>query len=195
MFLGKRREKEKAEEVAFREQVIQQLQVLAKEMNNTGEVVSELRSDVKQNGKDISRHSMALEDCLDMLEELKEDREQVQKQIKDVTQEREKLLGLFFTYQEQLWNMRAYAAENDSLWYQQLLLVEKVIGDSVLSCGITAIAETGCAVNYEFHDVLEVKDTEDPYKDRTVAAIVKPGYLYKGTVRQKAKVKAYRLRT
>ena len=189
MLFGKR----KAERELLCGQFTEQLQALTEEVREGREALAELGREVKQNGTDISRHDMALEDCLDMLEEWKEDRDQERKRRQELEQEREKLLTLFQTYQEQLWDMKTYAREKDAVWYQQLLLLEKAVQESMLMSGLTEINQTGCAVNYELHEVIEVRDTEDVHRDRTVAAIYRPGCLYQGKVRKKARVAAFRL--
>ncbi len=189
MFFKKKTE----EEALYRRQVLEQIHVLAEEVRDGKEVLASLCSDVKQNGKDISRHDMALEDCLDMLEECKEDRERAQRQEQAMVQEQNKLLDLLFAYQEHLWNMKAYAKKNDPRWHQQLLLVERGVQEQMHACEFAVVADTGCAVNYELHEVIEVLDTEDVQRDRTVAVVYNPGYLYQGKVRKKAKVAAYRL--
>ena len=185
--------KRKAEKEAFHQQIMEQLHVLMGELQEEKNLLTTLSKDVEQNGIDISRHDMALEDCLDMLEELEKERVCQQKQRQSLEQEREKLLQMFRTYQEQLWNMKSYAEKNDAIWHQQLLLVEKMVQERMLSSGITAIDRTDCAVDYELHEVIEIKETEDINRDRTVAAVYRPGYLYRGEVRQKAQVAAYHL--
>ncbi len=189
MLFGKR----KAERESLYRQIAGQLQALTEEVREGREALAELGREVRQNGTDISRHDMALEDCLDMLEEWKEVGDHERKRRQELEQEREKLLRVFQTYQEQLWDMKTYAGEKDSVWHQQLLLMEKTAQESMLMSGLTEINQTGCAVNYELHEVIEVRDTEDAHRDRTVAAIYRPGYLYQGKVRKKARVAAFRL--
>lgn len=188
-FFGKRKE---AKELLHK-QMMEQFDVLIGEIQVEKNMLTTLSKDVKQNGTDISRHDMALEDCLDMLEEWGKERVYEQKQRQSLEQEREKLLQMLGTYQEQLWNMKTYAEKNDSAWHQQLLLVEKVVQEKMVFSGITAIDRTDCVVNYELHEVIELIDTEDMNRDRTVAVVYRPGYLYRGEVRKKAQVAAYHL--
>lgn len=63
------------------------------------------------------------------------------------------------------------------------------------SCGITVIAECGAAVDYSLHEVIEAVDTKDAALNKTVASVYRPGYCYKGTVKKKAQVSAYRTAT
>ena len=193
MFFWKKRSTEKKVEETFHKQLMEQFQILSRELKDEKDAISALCSDVKQNGKDILRHGMALEDCVEMLEEWNSDKEQARKQKQEARKEQEKLLGLCSAYQEQLWSMKRYAKEHDAFWYQQLLLMEKVIEESMIASGITMITKTDCAVNYELHEVMEIRETEEPHKDKVVADIVRPGYCYKGEVRQKAKVVVYRV--
>lgn len=185
--------KRKESKELLHKQMMEQFDVLIGEIQVEKNMLTTLSKDVKQNGTDISRHDMALEDCLDMLEEWGKERVYEQKQRQSLEQEREKLLQMLGTYQEQLWNMKTYAEKNDSAWHQQLLLVEKVVQEKMVFSGITAIDRTDCVVNYELHEVIELIDTEDMNRDRTVAVIYKPGYLYRGEVRKKAQVAVYHL--
>lgn len=185
--------KRKESKELLHKQMMEQFDVLIGEIQVEKNMLTTLSKDVKQNGTDISRHDMALEDCLDMLEEWGKERVYEQKQRQSLEQEREKLLQMLGTYQEQLWNMKTYAEKNDSAWHQQLLLVEKVVQEKMVFSGITAIDRTDCVVNYELHEVIELIDTEDMNRDRTVAVVYKPGYLYRGEVRKKAQVAVYHL--
>lgn len=191
MLFWKKRSTEKEIEETLYKQLMEQFQILSGELKDGKDAISALCSDVKQNGKDILRHGMALEDCVEMLEEWNNDKEQVRKQKQEAKKEQEKLLGVCSAYQEQLWSMQRYAKEHDDFWYQQLLLMEKVMEESMIVSGITLITKTDCVVNYELHEVIEIRETEEPHKDKVVADIVRPGYCYKGEVRRKAKVVVY----
>ena len=60
-------------------------------------------------------------------------------------------------------------------------------------CGISPVeGEAGKTVDYAVHEVVEVIETQESQKDKTVATVYRPGYVYQGNVRKKAQVAAYR---
>lgn len=190
--LHRNNEKE-AEEKAFRQKTEEMLTRLEGEMRKEQEILGTLSQDVKQTGADVRRHDMALEDCLDALDEQQEEKRRSQKQIRKLEEDKENLLGLLAVYQEQLWGMKKYAEQKDSAWFRQLGLVEKAAEGGRLSCGIAWIEEAGVKVDYALHDVIDVRAASGPEQDMQVAEVYSPGCIYQGNVKKKAKVAAYRL--
>lgn len=188
----KKNEKEAAETV-FRQKTEESLAKLAKEVKQGQELLEKLSQDVRQAGSDVRRHDMALEDCLEALEEQQEAEKQGQKQVRKLEAEQEKLLKLLAVYQEQLWGMKRYAEQKDPAWLTQLELVEKAAEGSRLSCGIAWIEETGVQVDYELHEVIEARAVSQEQMDMRVAEVYSPGMICQGSVRKKARVAAYRL--
>lgn len=188
----KNNEKEAAETV-FRQKTEESLAKLAKEVKQGQELLEKLSQDVRQAGSDVRRHDMALEDCLEALEEQQEAEKQGQKQVRKLEAEQEKLLKLLAVYQEQLWGMKRYAEQKDPAWLTQLELVEKAAEGSRLSCGIAWIEETGVQVDYELHEVIEARAVSQEQMDMRVAEVYSPGMICQGSVRKKARVAAYRL--
>lgn len=188
----KNNEKEAAE-TAFRQKTEESLAKLAKEVKQGQELLEKLSQDVRQAGSDVRRHDMALEDCLEALEEQQEAEKQGQKQVRKLEAEQEKLLKLLAVYQEQLWGMKRYAEQKDPAWLTQLELVEKAAEGSRLSCGIAWIEETGVQVDYELHEVIEARAVSQEQMDMRVAEVYSPGMICQGSVRKKARVAAYRL--
>lgn len=184
----KNNEKEAAETV-FRQKTEESLAKLAKEVKQGQELLEKLSQDVRQAGSDVRRHDMALEDCLEALEEQQE----AEKQVRKLEAEQEKLLKLLAVYQEQLWGMKRYAEQKDPAWLTQLELVEKAAEGSRLSCGIAWIEETGVQVDYELHEVIEARAVSQEQMDMRVAEVYSPGMICQGSVRKKARVAAYRL--
>lgn len=186
----KKEEKEKEEQ--FRQRMDEMLGKLMDENTKGQERLEKLSGEILQNRADIRKHDMALEDCLDALAEQQESETQSQKRIRELEDAQEKLLRVVESYQEQMWDMRRYAAKNDPAWLSQLELSESAVKGKMISGGITLIDETGVEVDYRYHEVIEVRDTAEALKARTVAEIFYPGYAYKGMVKKKAKVAAYR---
>lgn len=186
-------EEKEAEERAFRQKAEDMLTKLAGEMKNAQELTESLAQDVRQAGADVRRHDMALEDCLDALEEQQEEQRQSRKQIRKLEAEQEKLLKLLAVYQEQLWGMKRYAGQNAPEWLSQLELVEKTAESSRLSCGVAWIDAAEVPVDYELHDVIEARTVSEEAMDKRVAEIYSPGLIFQGNVIRKARVAAYRL--
>ena len=132
-------EEKEAEERAFRQKTEEMLTKLTEEMKKGQELSETLSQDVRQVGSDIRRHDMALEDCLDALEEQQEEQKESRKQIRKLEAEQEKLLKLLSVYREQLWGMKQYAQQNAPEWLSQLELMEKAAEGARLSRGITWI--------------------------------------------------------
>ncbi len=141
----------------------------------------------------IQKHDMAIEDLLDEWEEKHSDEEMVQKQLLDYQKNEKQLLALFEAYQEQFFNLKRFAGTKDATWTKQITLMEQTLEHYRQLCGIIMIEECNTAVDYDLHEVIEAVSTTDSSKDKTVAAIYRCGYLYKGEVKQKAQVSAYRL--
>ena len=141
------------------------------------------------------KHDMAIEDLLDEWAEKRSAKEMAQKQLSDYSQREKRLLELFEAYQEQFWNLKHFADSKDTAWAEQIALMEKNLEHFRQLCGICIIGECGTEINYDLHEAIKAVSTTDPSKDKTVAAIYSCGYIYKGTVKKKAQVSAYRLET
>lgn len=143
---------------------------------------------------DIQKHDMAIEDLLDELEENSSGKTEHAECIRQSEHTESQLLGLFEAYLEQFWSLRHFAASRDDSWAAQINLMEEALEPYRRSCQISVIEDCGAKVSYELHEVIDTAETSDPALDKTIADIYCCGYLYKGTVRKKAKVSAYRLK-
>ncbi len=186
-------EEKETEERAFRQKTEEMLSKLTEEMKKGQEAAETLSQDVRQVGSDVRRHDMALEDCLDALEEQQEEQKESRKQIRKLEAEQEKLLKLLSVYREQLWGMKQYAQQNAPEWLSQLELMEKAAEGARLSSGIAWIEEAGVQVDYALHEVIEARAVSEEEKDMRVAQVYSPGMLRHGEVIKKARVAAYRL--
>lgn len=159
--------------------------------------VSDLKTcldrNIRQLQSDIRKHDMAVEDLLDEWEDQKTGQDSLQKHIQESARTELLLLQLFESYQTQFWNLKHFASEKDSSWSEQIAFMEETLGQYRSSCQISMIQDCGVAVDYELHDVIDAVRTSDPALDKTVAGIYQCGYFYKGTVKKKARVSAYRL--
>lgn len=143
----------------------------------------------------IQKHDMALEDLLDEWEERQSDEQAVQGRMKELEQNEARLLTLVEAFQEQFWSLKRFAISNqDTALSAQAALMEQSLERSNRLCGIHVIQECGIEVDYNLYEIIEAIDTDDPSLDKKIADIYQCGYIYKGTVKKKAKASAYRLR-
>ena len=192
IFSFRNKEEKEAREQMFKQKVEERLSQLLEKKDEERSLMEALSKEVRQNSADIRRHDMSLEDCLEMLEKRQEEERLGRERVKEFEEERTGLLKLIEVYQEQLWNMRRYAAKHDPAWIPQLELSSEAVKGKEDLCGVVRIEETGGRVDYELHEVIEVRETAQEEQTQTVAKVCHPGYIYRGKVRRKAKVIAYR---
>lgn len=166
--------------------------------NNINQKITNLDSGIHQQLSGfhsiIQKHDMVLEDLLDEWEERKSDAQAVQDRFAQMEQNETQLLALIEASQEQFWSLKRFAESNqDTALSTQVALIEKSLERSRLVCGIHLIQECGVDVDYSLHEIVEAIDTDDPTLDKKIADIYRCGYIYKGTVKKKAKAAAYRL--
>lgn len=178
------------EKIRLLENNLQKSENITVDKNNQVEIISQNVTNLQST---IQKHDMAIEDLLDEWEERRSDEEIVQKQISDCQKNEKQLLALFEAYQEQFFNLKRFADTKDSTWAEQIALMEQTLEHYRKLCGIVMIEECDIAVDYDLHEVIEAVSTTAPSKDKTVAAIYRCGYLYKGEIKRKAQVSAYRL--
>lgn len=193
IFSFRRKNGNETQEERFRRSMDRQLSELLGKKEEELSLLQTISREVRQNSADIRKHDMALEDCLEALEEQQEKEAQGRKRIEELEEERDRLLKLLEVYQEQVWSMRRYASEHDPAWMPQLEISKEAVKGKENLCGIARIEETGVRVDYDIHEVIEARETADGGMAQTVAEVCRPGYLYKGEVKRKAKVIAYRL--
>lgn len=140
----------------------------------------------------IQKHDMSIEDLLDELEDWRSEEKETREQIRGLKQTEDRLLELFGAYQEQFFQLQRFAAGKDAGWSEQLALIEKNLENFRRSCGIHVIHEKDVMADTALHEVIKTIDTNDPDRDKTVAEVYLCGYLYKGQVKKKAQVAAYR---
>lgn len=157
------------------------------------ELKEEWKKEIQGLGTEVRKHNMTLEDTLDELEQQSEEETESRKQLRQIEKERDQLLGLVGAYEEQIWSMRNFVGEQNEMFLNQMKLMERVLQGNRMPCGITLIAEMEGQVDYRLYEVIEAVDTTEAEKDRTIARIYSPGYLYHGKVIRKAKVAAYRV--
>lgn len=146
---------------------------------------------------ELQKHNMALEDTLDMLQEREEKESLQEKRIGELEQAEGALLELLSCYQGQMRLIGRYMEENPetgSAWQNQLRLMEEEVEKRMAACGLEELTGCGKRVDYETHEVVEAVETDREELALTVAKVYSSGYSYKGHVKKKAEVAAYRLR-
>lgn len=166
--------------------------------NNLNQKITDLDSGINEHLSGfhsiIQKHDMALEDLLDEWEERQSDEQTVQNRFEEMKQNESQLLALIEASQEQFWSLKRFAESNqDTALSAQVTFMEQSLERSRLLCGIHVIQESGVDVDYSLHEIVEAVDTDDPTLDKKIATIYCCGYIYKGTVKKKAKAAAYRL--
>lgn len=154
--------------------------------------VQVLQQETQQFGKEIKKHNVAVENLLDDLEQKMEEEQTVKELRTEREKERENFLSLFEVYQEHFWQMKNFAKDRNEALYKQLAMMEKNMQNSQNFCGITVTGEEGEKVDYDMYEVVEAVETTDISKDKKVARIYGPGYLYQGKVKKRAKAAVYR---
>lgn len=145
--------------------------------------------------KAVSEQGMSIEDLLEEWNGLKAEDDNVKERFCECAQDEQRLLELFEAYQEQLFNLKRFALDRDVSWADQIGMMEEHLEHYRRMCAISVIGECGVEVNYDLHEVIEAVDTDRQDLDRKIADIYCCGYLYKGKVRRKAQVAAYRFRS
>lgn len=140
----------------------------------------------------VNKHDMAIDDLLDEWEEKSSDESSTQKLLQECRQNENQLLELFEAYLEQFWNLKHFADTKGEAWADQMTLMGKKLEHYHQLYGISVIKECGVEVDYNLHEIIKAVDTPEPGQDKTVAEIYHCGYIYKGKVRKKATVSAYR---
>lgn len=186
-------------EVALKEVLERAFEQLHLALADTRLATEEMNQAVKKGNLDIGKHDMALEDMLELLDGKLESEHFMSNRIKELEESEEKLLLLMADYEEQMFLIDGCVknisgtGSGGSAWAEQLDSVRGKLFEHMNTCGITVIADTHQMVNYEYHEVIQVVDTEEAALSRTVLEIYSPGFIYKGRVLKRAKVAAYRL--
>ena len=185
--------KKRTDHAALAQEKLSVLDSLQTDVRSLLQTIGQLESRLDGLHSDVHKHDMAIEDLLDEWDEKKSDEKEVQAQLQEASQTETLLLSMFETYQEQFWSLRHYADSNkDEAWAAQLALMEKTLERCRHSCAIDVIQDCGVSVDYQLHDVIEAVECADPALDKTVAQVYRCGYLYKGKVRKKARIAAYK---
>lgn len=183
MFMGKKQYEKLLRDMEDRTE--EKWQTIARGIEETNRNIGQLKAAVQ-------KHDMAIEDLLEEWEDKESEKECLRKRIHDSEQAENLLLELFESYQEQFWNLKRFAQKRDEAWSAQMALMERKLESSRQLCGVSIIETCKTEVDYQLHEVIGVVDTTEQEKDKRIAEMINWGYLYKGKVKKKAQVTAYR---
>lgn len=172
--------------------VEEKLQAIAGSVEKDGRGLEKIEQNIEQLKAAVQKHDMAIEDLLEEWEDKETQKDGFRERLHDCEQSENLLLELFESYQEQFWNLKRFASQKEEAWSAQMALMEQKLAHCRQLCGISIIETCGTEVDYQLHEVIGVVDTTDREKDRMIAEIINWGYLYKGRVKRKAQVAAYR---
>lgn len=190
MFINKRKYEELLQRLENK--LEEKFREIAGEWNEGSRKLEEIDRSIGQLRTAVQKHDMSMEDLLEKWEDKESERDGIRKQTLEYEQSENMLLGLFESYQEQFWNLKRFADRKDEALSAQMALMEQKLENCRQLCGISIIEECGTEVDYDLHEVIEAVDTAEQDKDKLVAGIINWGYLYKGKVKKKARVTAFR---
>ncbi|MCI6996115.1 MAG: nucleotide exchange factor GrpE [Oliverpabstia sp.] len=191
MLFGKKK-KEEGETSELLKQLGEKIDNSSKLYDASLHKVEQMQQQMNDFEKTLKRHDMSLEDLLDEWSERQSDESQIRDQMRSLRETEEKFLKLFEVYQEELWAMHRLASTMGNDWQRQMQLMSQNVKAQMCLCGISPVEESGIPVDYALHEVVEVVETTDIQKNKTIAEVYRPGYVYRGRVKKKAQVKAFR---
>lgn len=174
-----------------------QLNSIQKDLNGIQLSTDHLKEEVRLNGGEIQKHNMSLEDALDTIQEQAEKETCQEVRIKELEAVEKALLELVMAYQQQMHMISEHMGQSgndDMAWNRQISIVQEEITHRMAACGMSEITGAGEKVNYDYHEVIGIADTENAAQVLEISRVHVPGCIYKGKIRQKAKVTAYRLK-
>lgn len=150
----------------------------------------------KDNSRQLKRYSEAIEDMLDENKAQEALSEQYEQKVREDAEREKSLLSLICCYQEELNLIEEKLSTTDTQagegWMEQMALFRKTLKTELKQCAIEETGISGEAIDYKYHEILDVIDTEKTELDNTVARTYRPGLIYHGKVVRKAQIAAYR---
>ncbi len=180
----------------------EQLFAVCDSVNRQKELLEKTEGRLDELEKAAGKHDIVLEDLSDTLAEFRAQEEEtiqaLHRELEAARAERlrreqadeEGLLLLLEEYEKQLRNLEALLGENEE-WRKQFEAIRSRIRQRCVSAGITLLGVTGEPVNYELHEVLDVRETTDPELDKCIAQVYEGGYIYRDHIK-KARVSAWK---
>ena len=152
--------------------------------------------------KAAGKHDVVLEDLSDTLAELREQETDVLAQLHEELdllreerlqaeqKDREKLMTLLMEYENHLLSIEFLLSENEE-WKKQFALIHQKLKQKSLAAGVVLLGEEGEPVDYEVHEVIDVRKTDRMERDHRVAQVYERGCQYHGMIR-KARVSVWK---
>lgn len=161
-----------------------------------------LAAQVEQMSRNIQKHDVDLEDALDLISEIREQESEAQEKLlqelaavrKDDRMqqeaEAEKLLRLIGCYHEQFRHLSLLLSDQPQ-WSRQIALIEEKLREDQELAGVRILGKAGEKVDYDLHEVIDVRTTENPDLDKCIAEVYEAGYIQNSRIKR-ARVAAYR---
>lgn len=120
----------------------------------------------------------------------------LEEEAKKDTRELE-LIEHIIQYDEQLNNIRLFMEkkEDTHVWAEQITLLCNSLKPSMAQHDLIKIDTCHIPVDFNLHEVIQIEETSNLKKQELVSQIIVPGWIYKNTVLQKAKIVAYKYQT
>lgn len=170
------------------------LDALTQRMLDENGKLAEVSGNLDKLQRLVQEQGMSIEDLLEEWSERTVLEDELRMQLREDEEEEQHLLQLFEAYQEQFHNLQRFARGRDEAWTAQIAMMERSLEHYRQACGISLIGECGTEVDYDMHEVIEAIETAQPDQDRKIADVYRGGYLYKGKIKRKAQVAAYKFR-
>ena len=170
------------------------LDALTQRMLDENGKLAEVSGNLDKLQRLVQEQGMSIEDLLEEWSERTVLEDELRTQLREGEEEEQHLLQLFEAYQEQFHNLQRFARGRDEAWTAQIAMMERSLEHYRQACGISLIGECGTEVDYDMHEVIEAIETAQPDQDRKIADVYRGGYLYKGKIKRKAQVAAYKFR-
>ncbi len=182
----------KAEQITKLEEKMEtEIEALKQGISAGNARLSDMDRNLQQLQNSVREQGISVEDLLEEWSERKSVEDGLRKQLHESVENEGHLLELFEAYQEQFRNLKRFAESKDTVWSEQVAMMEKGLEHYRQLCGISVIDKCGAEVNYDLHEVIKVIDTGRADQDGKIADVYRCGYLYQGRVRRKAKVAVY----
>lgn len=154
--------------------------------------LEDLGQSMEKNSKAVQTQGMSLEDLIEIVEQNREQESLERERIRELEEDRQNLISMIVDYQEIIWQLKAASSCGNTPWMSQLDMAEQKIRGKMESAGMDLLGREGESVNYDYHQVLNVEDTNEAALHGTVKQVFSPGCRFRGKVIKKCSVSAWR---
>lgn len=138
------------------------------------------------------KQGMALEDMIEILEELKDRESLGDRRVQELEEDRGSLLAIIMDYLDIQWQLSGCQEDVSGAWKQQLDISLSAIQEKLDKAGIRVIDAADVPIDYECHDIISVESTDRTELHGVVKHVFSPGLIYKDKVIEKGKVAVWK---